>query len=113
MDGLEKSKRLAMLNESIARNKESMEKERFNSMKQFYQKLIDKNQALVDSLAKTSVELHYSYKNAAEKTVLAKEITCKFSIANPMLNNAKQEITENFILNAAGDKCYRRNSKKK
>ena len=28
----EKSKRLAMLNESIARNKESMEKERFNSM---------------------------------------------------------------------------------
>jgi len=109
----EKSKRLAMLNESIARNKESMEKERFNSMKQFYQKLIDKNQALVDSLAKTSVELPDAYKNAAETTVLAKEITCKFSIANPMLNNAKQEITENFILNAAGDKCYRRNSKKK
>ncbi len=109
----EKSKRLATLNENIARNKKSMEKERFNSMKEFYRKLIDKNQALVDSLAKTSVELPAAYKNAEETTVLAKEITCKFSIVNPMLNNAKQEITENFILNAAGDKCYRRHSKKK
>ena len=90
-----------------------MEKERLNTMKKFYQNLIDKNQVLVDSLAKTSVELPDAYKNAAKTTVLAKEITCKFSIANPMLNNAKQEITENFILNAAGDKCYRRHSKKK
>lgn len=110
---IEKEKRLATLNESIARNKASMEKERFATMKQFYQKLIDKNQAVVDSLTKTSVELPEAYKNAAETTVLAKEITCKFSIANPMLNKAKQEITETFILNADGDKCYRRNSKKK
>lgn len=109
----EKSARLATLNESIARNKQSMEKERFHSMKEFYQKLIDKNQALVDSLMETSVALPDAYKNTAETTVLAKEITCKFSIINPMLNNAKQEITENFILNAAGDKCYRRHSKKK
>ena len=109
----EKSKRLATLNESIVRHKAAMEKERLNTMKKFYQNLIDKNQVLVDSLAKTSVELPDAYKNAAKTTVLAKEITCKFSIANPMLNNAKQEITENFILNAAGDKCYRRHSKKK
>ena len=109
----EKSKRLATLSESIAGHKVAMEKERLNTMKKFYQNLIDKNQVLVDSLAKTSVELPDAYKNAAETTVLAKEITCKFSIANPMLSNAKQEITENFILNAAGDKCYRRHSKKK
>lgn len=109
----EKDKRLTTLNESIARNKASMEKERFATMKQFYQKLIDKNQVVVDSLAKTSVELPEAYRNAAETTVLAKEITCKFSIVNPMMGNAKQEITENFILNAEGDKCYRRNGKKK
>lgn len=109
----EKSKRLAMLNESITSNKASMEKERFNTMKEFYQKLLDRSQATVDSLAKTSVELPEAYQNAAATTVLAKEITCKFSIVNPMVGNAKQEITENFILNAAGDKCYRRNSKKK
>lgn len=109
----EKSKRLTMLNESIARHKAAMEKERLNTMKKFYQNLIDKNQAAVDSLMQTSVELPDSYKDAAETTVLAKEVTCKFSIANPMLNNTRQEITETFVLNATGDKCYRRNSKKK
>lgn len=109
----EKDKRMASLKESIARNKASMEKERFATMKQFYQKLIDKNQVVVDSLAKTSVELPEAYKNVAATTVLAKEVVCKFSIVNPMMGNAKQEITETFILNAAGDKCYRRNSKKK
>lgn len=109
----DKEKRLTTLNEGIARNKASMEKERSATMRQFYQKLIDKNQVVVDSLMKTSVELPKAYKSAAETTVLAKEITCKFSIVNPMMGNAKQEITENFILNADGDKCYRRNSKKK
>lgn len=29
-----------------------------------------------------------------------------------MVGNAKQEIAENFILNAAGDKYYRRDNKK-
>lgn len=110
---IDKEKRVTTLNESIARNKASMEKERFATMKQFYQKLIDKNQVVVDSLMKTTVELPESYKNAAGTTVLAKEITCKFSIVNPMMGNAKQEITETFVLNADGDKCYRRNSKKK
>lgn len=76
----EKSKRLAMLNESIARNKKSMENERFNSMKEFYQKLIDKNQVLVDSLMKTSVELPDAYKNAAETTVLAKKLLVSFPL---------------------------------
>lgn len=110
---IDKEKRVTMLNENIARNKASMEKERFATMKQFYQKLIDKNQVVVDSLMKTAVELPEPYKNAAETTILAKEITCKFSIVNPMMGNAKQEIIETFVLNAEGDKCYRRNSKKK
>ena len=110
---IDKEKLITMLNGNIARNKASMEKERFTMMKQFYQKLIDKNQAVVDSLMKTTVKLPESYKNAAGTTILAKEITCKFSIINPMMGNAKQEITETFVLNAGGDKCYRRNSKKK
>ncbi len=107
----EKSKRLASLNETIERNRASMEKERSATMKKFYQTLIDKNQVIVDSLAKTSVDLPETYKSAVETTVLAKVVTCKFSIVNPMAGNAKQEITENFVLNAAGDKCYRRKSK--
>ena len=81
---IDKEKRITMLNGNIARNKASMEKERFTTMKQFYQKLIDKNQAVVDSLMKTTVKLPESYKNAAGTTILAKEITCKFSIINPM-----------------------------
>lgn len=108
-----KAKELDFYNRRIAEHKASMEKERFKTMKEFYQKSIDKNQVVVDSLAKTSVELPEAYKSAAETTVLAKEITCKFSIVNPMVGNAKQEITETFVLNAEGDKCYRRNSKKK
>lgn len=109
----EKVNRLTTLNKGIADNKASMENERMATMKKFYQTLIDRSQATVDSLAKTSVELPEAYKGAAETTVLAKEVKCKFSIVNPMAGNAKQEITETFVLNAAGDKCYRRNSKKK
>lgn len=108
-----KAKELDFYNRRITEHKASMEKERFKTMKEFYQKSIDKNQVVVDSLVKTSVELPDAYKNGTETTVLAKEILCKFSIVNPMLGNAKQEITETFVLNADGDKCYRRNSKKK
>lgn len=108
-----KAKELDFYNRRITEHKASMEKERFKTMKEFYQKSIDKNQIIVDSLTKTTVELPEAYKSVTETTVLAKEITCKFSIINPMVGNAKQEITETFVLNAEGDKCYRRNSKKK
>lgn len=108
-----RAKDLDFYTRRIAEQKASMGKERFSSMKEFYQKSIDKNQTRVDSLIKTSVILPKAYQNADETKVLAKEITCKFSIVNPMVGNAKQEITETFILNATGDKCYRRNSKKK
>lgn len=108
-----KAKELDFYNRRITEHKASMEKKQFKTMKEFYQKSIGKNQIIVDSLTKTTVELPETYKNVTQTTVLAKEITCKFSIVNPMLGNAKQEITETFVLNAEGDKCYRRNSKKK
>lgn len=108
----DKSKRLSMLNESIARNTKSKEKEQFPSMQQFYQKMIDKNQILADSISKLAVTLPDAYKDADAAKVLAKEITCKFSVVPPTYN-ARQEMTETFVLNAAGDKCYRMKSKKK
>lgn len=108
----EKAESLARLNETIARHKVSIEKENFKVMKAIYQKWIDRDQAKVDSLAKTAVVLPEAYQNAPETTLLAKEITCKFSIVPPTFNS-RQEITETFLLNPAGDRCYRRIAKKR
>lgn len=104
----DKEKYISSLKNSIGRNTASRDKESFASMKEFYQKQIDKNQALLDSISKTTVVLPEAYVNVPESKVLAKEIECKFSIVPPMYNNgARQEMTEKFLLNAAGDKCYR------
>lgn len=104
----DKEKYLNNLKSSIERSTASRDKESFSSMKEFYQKQIDKNQTLLDSLLKTTVVLPEAYVNVPESKVLAKEIECKFSIVPPMYNNdARQEMTEKFMLNAAGDKCYR------
>lgn len=108
----DKSKRLSILNESIQRNTEKKEKEQFPSMQEFYQKMIDENQILADSISKLAVTLPDAYKNADATKVLAKEVTCKFSVVPPIYNT-RQEMTETFVLNAAGDKCYRMKSKKK
>lgn len=109
---VDKAKRLSLLNESITRNTKDKESEQFPSMQQFYQKLIDKNQILADSISKLAVTLPDAYKDADAAKVLAKEITCKFSVVPPTYNT-RQEMTETFVLNAAGDKCYRMKSKKK
>lgn len=104
----DKEKYLNNLKSSIARSTASRDKESFSSMKEFYQKQIDKNQTLLDSISKTAVVLPEAYVNVPESKVLAKEIECRFSIVPPMYNNgARQEMTEKFMLNAAGDKCYR------
>lgn len=103
-----KEKYLNNLKSSIARSTASRDKESFSSMKEFYQKQIDKNQTLLDSISKTAVVLPEAYVNVPESKVLAKEIECRFSIVPPMYNNgARQEMTEKFMLNATGDKCYR------
>lgn len=104
----DKEKYISNLKSSIERNTTSLDKERFASMKEFYQKQIDKNQTILDSISKTTVVLPEAYVNVPESKVLAKEIECRFSIIPPMYNNgARQEMTEKFMLNAAGDKCYR------
>lgn len=104
----DKEKYISNLKSSIERNTTSLDKERFASMKEFYQKQIDKNQTILDSISKTTVVLPEAYVNVSESKVLAKEIECRFSIIPPMYNNgARQEMTEKFMLNAAGDKCYR------
>lgn len=104
----DKEKYISNLKSSIERSTTSLDKERFASMKEFYQKQIDKNQTILDSISKTTVVLPEAYVNVPESKVLAKEIECRFSIIPPMYNNgARQEMTEKFMLNAAGDKCYR------
>lgn len=102
----EKAKRLTVINESIARNTKNKEKEQFSSMSTFYQKMIDENQIQADSISKLVVTLPDAYKDAEATKVLAKEVTCKFSVVPPIYNT-RQEMTETFVLNAAGDKCYR------
>lgn len=108
-----KAKDLEFYTQRIAEHTASMEKDQLKVLNEFYQKSIDKNQLVVDSLMKSSVKLPEAYKSAAANTVLAQEITCKFSIVNLMAGNARQEITETFVLNAEGDMCYRRSPKKR
>lgn len=108
----QKNNSLAVLNEQIKNHTVSRDKERFSTMKQFYQKRIDRNQLIVDSLTKTAVILPEAYKNGKPEEVLAKTVICKFSIV-PLMYNTRQEITETFLLSAVGDKCYRRVSKPK
>lgn len=108
----EKNDRLATLNERIKDNTASRDKERFSTMKQVYQKWIDQNQIIVDSLTMTTVALPETYKNSKPEEVLAKSVICKFSVVPPTYNT-RQEITETFILNANGEKCYRRKAIKK
>lgn len=101
-----------MLNEHIKNHTASRDKERFSTMKQFYQKRIDRNQLIVDSLTKTTVTLPEAYKNGKSEEVLAKTVVCKFSIVPPKYNT-RQEIKETFLLSATGEKCYRRVNKPK
>lgn len=108
-----KAKDLEFYNQRIAEHTASMGKDRLNVLNEFYQKSIDKNQLVVDSLMKASVKIPEAYKSASANTILAQEVTCKFSIVNPLAGNARQEITEIFILNAEGDKCYRRSPMKR
>lgn len=104
----DKEKYLHNLKSNIERSTAKRDKESFSSMKKFYQKQIDRNQELLDSLSKTTLVLPDAYVNVPESKVLAKEIECKFSIVPPIYNDdARQEMTEKFLLNAAGDKCYR------
>ena len=108
----DKAKKIEFANESIERNRTSLEKERLSVMRKFHQDHIDKQQKIIDSLMVLEVKLPQSYTTKHSNDVLAKEILCKFSIVNPLFNT-KQEETRIFILNAEGDKCLRSKSAKK
>lgn len=107
-----KSERLVILTESLEQGKVGLAKETLPTMQKYYRASIDKYQSLVDSATKTTVSLPESYRNSHTKMVLAKEITCKFSIILPSYNT-RQEMTETFILSADGAKCYRKKGRDK
>lgn len=46
----------------------------------------------------------YSKRNSDE--VLAAIVECRYTIKNPFLNNATQEITNKYIMSGDGSKCY-------
>ena len=75
-------------------------------MRKFYQNHIDKYQKMADSLSRLKPLLPAAYSDADPEKSAAQEVTCKFSIMAPFIK-ARQEITETFILNADGSKCYR------
>lgn len=107
-----RKKKLDLAMESIERNRKSLEKERSPVMRKFYKKHIDNYQQMADSLSALKVSLPEGYSDENSQKVLAQEIVCKFSIIAPFVN-ARQELTETFVLNADGSKCYRYKSKKK
>lgn len=103
----DRKKKLDFATGNIGRYQKSLEKEKFPSMQKFYRHSINKQQSIVDSLSRLAVALPESYKVRPVTDVLAMEIVCKFSIVPPMYNT-REEMTGTFLLNAAGDKCYRR-----
>lgn len=48
------------------------------------------------------------YENRDPSEVLIAVVECKYSINNPFLNNAKQELTRTYAMSANGDVCYGR-----
>lgn len=107
----ERKKKLDFAIQGIERNKKSLEKEKFATMRKFYQDYIDKQQQVVDSLTSLMPSLPKEYSDMDAQKVLAQKVECKFSIVPPIIN-ARQEITSTFILSADGSKCYRRKSSK-
>lgn len=103
----DKAKKTAYATEGIERNRQSLEKEKLPTLRKFYQDYIAQQQQQVDSLSALTVTLPDAYTGKAPTEVVAKEVVCKFSIVYPGYDTT-QEITETFVLNAAGDKCYRR-----
>lgn len=108
MFATEKAKRLSFLTENIKRNMEGRDKESLPTMKKFHQKMIDENQAVADSISKMTVVLPENYQDKPETQILAREVRCKFSIETVY---GKQEMTETFILNGDGSKCYKMKSR--
>lgn len=102
----DKAKWLSNLQRSLDRHKASLEKESSSSMRKFYRTQIEREQHKIDSVGKTSVSLPDAYRQRPETDVLAQEVVCKYSIVPPIINT-RQEETRVFVLNAAGDKCYR------
>lgn len=103
----DKTKKIVYATEGIERNRQSLEKEKLPTLRKFYQDYIAQQQQQVDSLSALTVTLPDAYTGKAPTEVVAKEVVCKFSIVYPGYDTT-QEITETFVLNAAGDKCYRR-----
>ena len=87
---------LDFANTHVERYSSSLQKEGFSAMREFYQNRVDKYQKMADSLSRLT----------DPQKVLAQEVTCKYSIMAPFIK-ARQEITETFVLNADGSKCYR------
>lgn len=97
---------LDFANTHVERYSNSLQKEGFSAMREFYQNRVDKYQKMADSLSRLKPVLPASYADTDPQKVLAQEVTCKYSIMAPFIK-ARQEITETFVLNADGSKCYR------
>ena len=97
---------LDFANTHVERYSSSLQKEGFSAMREFYQNRVDKYQKMADSLSRLKPVLPASYADTDPQKVLAQEVTCKYSIMAPFIK-ARQEITETFVLNADGSKCYR------
>lgn len=108
----EKASRIAMISENMESNRESLKKEKSGVMKQFYKQQIEKQQQMVDSLHSLTAVFPERYKAMNAGDVLAKEISCKFSIISPMYS-ARQEVSAVFILSPDGKKCYGKRKKYK
>ena len=107
-DAFEKKRRkdLDFANTSVERHSNSLQKADIPVMRKFYQNHIDKYQKMADSLSRLKPLLPAAYSDADPEKSAAQEVTCKFSIMAPFIK-ARQEITETFVLNADGSKCYR------
>jgi len=106
----DKTKKIADFEGYLRQNEESLEKEKNNKIKlktliDMFEKNIEKDKQVIDSLKTATPEDIKKYENRKPDELLAIIVRCKYSIVPPVINTRAEE-TFDFTLSPDGQKCY-------
>lgn len=106
----DRDKKRAMLQQSLTRNQENLDKERNSrypgkTMMTFYRKNVDHYTHLIDSLEQTVPAKIAPYENRNGDEILAVIVRCTYTIDEPITNKRATE-TFDFVLSPDGTKYY-------
>ena len=77
-------------------------------LRQGYEKDLDKARMELEQAKLWQPDYLKRYDGRNPSELLCKTATCRFTIINPMMGGAKQELTETFLISPDGSKCLRR-----